>query len=205
MKKKIVLLGFLIITYFSNAQETTLDKISKETCEYLSSIDLKKLSSGDRNAELGFYIIKLYNKYESALKKEGIVMDLSKGKQGGAAFGEKVGMNMIKFCPDVLIALASEEGIQDYKEEAPEKSLAVEGKIKKVSGNELYVIEVKETSGMTQKLLWLSNFEGSDQLLALGKKRRGKSVRIFYENIEYFSPKLQEYIIRKKVLKVEFL
>ena len=200
MKKKILLLCLAFTGLISFAQETTLDKISKETCEYLSALDLKTLSSKEKNMELGLYIIKLYTKYEAKLKEEGIFMDLTKGKQGGAEFGEKIGVNMIKFCPDVLIALASE----DAKSEEV-TSAYLEGTIKKISGEELYTVEIKDTTGKTQKLIWLNNFEGSDELIELEKKAKGKSVKVSYENIEYFSPKLKEYIVRKKITKVEFL
>ncbi|WP_442267094.1 hypothetical protein ACSIGC_05175 [Tenacibaculum sp. ZS6-P6] len=206
MKKKILLLGVLFLTLITNAQESALDKISKETCEYLTKINNMNLSGNQKSTELGLYMVKLYSKYKEDLKEEGIVVDFSRGKEGGAEFGKKIGMNMVNFCPDVLIALANEEDGKEEKDEDNFSELSfLEGEIKKISGEELYVIEIKDTLGKTQKFLWLNNFEGSDELIELGKKSKGKKVKIFYEDIEYFSPKLQEYIVRKKVSKVEFL
>ena len=201
MKKKILVIGVALLTFIVNAQEATLDKIAKETCEYLNEVDFKSLSSKDLEIKLGIQIIKLYSKYEKELKSEGLEFELNEDQKGIEKYAEKVAFSMIKFCPEVLAAFANNE--EDVKDTV--SLLYFEGEIKKISGEELYVIEIKDTLGKTQKFLWLNNFEGSDELLELGKKAKGKKVKVFYEDIEYFSPKLQEYIVRKKVSKVEFL
>ncbi|SNR15083.1 hypothetical protein [Tenacibaculum jejuense] len=202
MKKKILLLGVVFFTLILSAQEATLDKIAKETCEYLNEVDFKSLSKKDLEIKLGIQIIKLYSKYEKELKSEGLEFELNEDQKGIESYAEKVAFSMIKFCPEVLAAFA-DDGEDEMQEVA--SILYLEGEIKKISGEELYVIEIKDTSGKTQKFLWLNNFEGSDELIELDKKVKGKKVKIFYEDVEYFSPKLKEYIVRKKVSKVEFL
>ena len=202
MKKKILLLGVVLFTLILSAQEATLDKIAKETCEYLNEVDFKSLSKKDLEIKLGIQIIKLYSKYEKELKSEGLEFELNEDQKGIESYAEKVAFSMIKFCPEVLAAFADDG--EDEMEEV-ESILYLEGEIKKISGEELYVIEIKDISGKTQKFLWLNNFEGSDELIELDKKVKGKKVKIFYEDVEYFSPKLKEYIVRKKVSKVEFL
>ena len=41
--------------------------------------------------------------------------------------------------------------------------------------------------------------------IELGKEVKGVKVGITYTNLEYFSPKLKEYIVRKKITRLEFL
>lgn len=205
MLKKTLVIVCLICFGVSNAQETTLDKVSKDICEYLTSLDYKSLSKTELKTHIGLQLVELYNKYKIELNKEGITFDISKGKEEGLAFGKKVGMNMVKHCPAVLLTMAgSKSGSKVVKSEPTEKPFK-EGKLKNISGEDLYIIEMKDIDGKNQKFIWLSNFEGSDELIDLGKKSKGKKVRIYYDNIEFFSPKLKEYIVRNKVTKLEFL
>lgn len=200
--KKIVILSILFFVSITSAQESVLDKISKETCEYLESNDISNLSAEEKQAKLGLKILSLYNKYEKELNKEGLVLDLSGGEEAGYEFGEKVGMNMVQFCPKALMSLVG----GDLEEENYEKEQSyVDGEVKKITGEDLYMVELKDTQGKIQKFIWLSNFEGADALLDYSKALKNKEVRVFYEAMEIFSPKLKDYIIRNKIVKLEIL
>lgn len=205
MKKLLILVTLFFVGITVAQESSTLDKISKETCEYLQSNDISSLSSSEKQVKLGLKILSLYNKYEKELNKEGMILDLTAGEEAGYEFGEKVGINMIKFCPEVLMSLASDELDVDIDSLLEDETSYVDGKIKKISGDELYVVELKSTDGKTQKFIWLSNFEGSDTLLDYEEELKNKEVRLFFEAIEMFSPKLEEYIIRNKIVKLEIL
>ena len=203
MIKKITSLLFVLLSFgLLNAQDSAMDKMAMEICEYFTKNEqeFKNMSTDDLTAKLGVQMVQSYLKYQDDLAKEGIKFDLTKGRAEGEKMGAKVGVSMIKFCPDVLMAIAGDE---DYEEEATESYL--EGTLKKVTGDDLYVVEVKDTDGKTQKFVWLTNFEGSDKLIELGKEVKGVKVGITYTNLEYFSPKLKEYIVRKKITRLEFL
>lgn len=203
MNKKITSLLFALLSFgLLNAQDSAMDKMAMEICEYFTKNEqeFKNMSTDDLTAKLGVQMVQSYLKYQDDLAKEGIKFDLTKGRAEGEKMGAKVGVSMIKFCPDVLMAIAGDE---DYEEEATESYL--EGTLKKVTGDDLYVVEVKDTDGKTQKFVWLTNFEGSDKLIELGKEVKGVKVGITYTNLEYFSPKLKEYIVRKKITRLEFL
>lgn len=203
MTKKITSLLFALLSFgLLNAQDSAMDKMAMEICEYFTKNEqeFKNMSTDDLTAKLGVQMVQSYLKYQDDLAKEGIKFDLTKGRAEGEKMGAKVGVSMIKFCPDVLMAIAGDE---DYEEEATESYL--EGTLKKVTGDDLYVVEVKDTDGKTQKFVWLTNFEGSDKLIELGKEVKGVKVGITYTNLEYFSPKLKEYIVRKKITRLEFL
>ena len=203
MTKKITSLLFVLLSFgLLNAQDSAMDKMAMEICEYFTKNEqeFKNMSTDDLTAKLGVQMVQSYLKYQDDLAKEGIKFDLTKGRAEGEKMGAKVGVSMIKFCPDVLMAIAGDE---DYEEEATESYL--EGTLKKVTGDDLYVVEVKDTDGKTQKFVWLTNFEGSDKLIELGKEVKGVKVGITYTNLEYFSPKLKEHIVRKKITRLEFL
>lgn len=203
MNKKITSLLFALLSFgLLNAQDSAMDKMAMEICEYFTKNEqeFKNMSTDDLTAKLGVQMVQSYLKYQDDLAKEGIKFDLTKGRAEGEKMGAKVGVSMIKFCPDVLMAIAGDE---DYEDETTESYL--EGTLKKVTGDDLYVVEVKDTDGKTQKFVWLTNFEGSDKLIELGKEVKGVKVGITYTNLEYFSPKLKEYIVRKKITRLEFL
>ena len=203
MNKKIASLLFALLSFgLLNAQDSAMDKMAMEICEYFTKNEqeFKNMSTDDLTAKLGVQMVQSYLKYQDDLAKEGIKFDLTKGRAEGEKMGAKVGVSMIKFCPDVLMAIAGDE---DYEDETTESYL--EGTLKKVTGDDLYVVEVKDTDGKTQKFVWLTNFEGSDKLIELGKEVKGIKVGVSYTNLEYFSPKLKEYIVRKKITRLEFL
>ena len=205
MKKGIVIL-FLLATSIVSSQEgmSALDKVAKETCEYLNKDEIKALSVSERTMKLGLFIITIYGKYKDGLEKEGIIFDIGQGEDGGRAFGEKVGMNMIKFCPEALMALAGKNVKEVEVDETVLEGNYIEGKIISIKGEDILVLTVKDTSGKTQKFLWLENFKGSDKLIEARKVKKIK-VKVSYKNIEVYSPKLKEYIIRKQITEIEYL
>ncbi|MFY7671561.1 hypothetical protein ACOSP6_10805 [Tenacibaculum sp. MEBiC06402] len=205
MSKKIILLLISLLS-FGNiiSQESALDKMSMDICNYFSKNqkEFKGMSTSDLTAKLGVQMVQTYLKYKDELAKEGIEYDLTKGRAEGEKLGAKVGMSMVKFCPDVLLAIAGDEDFEDEDEVA---ELYLEGTLKKISGDDLYMVELKDSDGKTQKFVWLTNFEGSDKLIELDKDVKGVKVGVSYTNLEYFSPKLKEYIVRKKITRLEFL
>jgi hypothetical protein len=209
--KRILLLTLLLASITLSSQTKILDKIAKETCEYLQKDEIKKLSGQEKTMKLGVFILTMYSKYQKKLKKEGISLDLSKGEEGGREFGEKVGLAMVQFCPDVLMAFAAEgDGDDDVDiegviEELPESSTyKVEGTIVGVHGEEFSSVTITDVNGKTQKFVWISNFKGSDKLI-IGNNIEGLKVEVSYKNIECYSPQLKEYISRKQITEIKYL
>lgn len=205
--RKIVLLVFTIFCILNvDAQETTLDKVSLEICEYFEANkeEMDKMSYDEKVANFGLKMMESYIDHKDELEKEGIKFDLSKGGSEGEKIGELIGLNMVKHCPAFILALG-EEYIENDESFEGNDAEVIKGKIKKITGEDLYVLEIKDTEGKTQKFVWLTNFEGSDELIELEDKSKGKKVEVSYKNIEFFSPKLKEYIVKKTITKLEFL
>ena len=212
MKLKIAMAFFLLISLSVSSQEkeNIIDKVAKETCEYLSSEDVKGLSGEALTMKMGIKIFALYGKYTKELNAAGVVFDINNPEESGSKLGERIGMNMIKFCPDVLMALAENEGFyeddenDDTKKEETLELKYFEGDVKKIEGDEILTLVIKDTSGKTQKFIWLENFKGSDKLIETEKVKQLK-VKVFYKDLEVYSPKLKEYVVRKQITKIDYL
>ncbi len=202
--KHIIILLILITSFNVKAQETTLDLIAQATCDYLQSDEVVNLSGSQRTTKLGIFIIKQYNKHKEALILEGIELDFS-NKDEARAFGEKVGMNMVKFCADELVALASGDE-EDVEIASVNNNQYFVGEVIAINGTEFSFIQIKASNGITQKFLWLSNFIGSERLISeTSEAIVGTKVNVTYKNTECYSPKLKEYIIRKEIVEIEYL
>ena len=204
MKKNIFLLLLTLISFKITAQEviTTLDKIANETCIYVTENkeEFSTLNSQQRLSKLGIKMLSICQKYQDDLKKEGIAIDLT-DNDSSEKLGEKVGLTMVKYCPEVLMMLA--EDIEEEDEEANFQFM-IEGELQSVSGDELSIITLKDISGKMQKFVWLENFSGSEKIIN-SESINGLKVSVLYENIEIYSPQLKEYIVRKKITKIEYL
>jgi hypothetical protein len=210
---KIALILLLMITSMVTSQEKEdiIDKVAKETCEYLSSDEVKGLSGEPLAMKMGIKIFQLYGQYTKELNEAGVVFDSSNAEESGRKLGEKVGLNMVKFCPEVLMALADSQGLLDETDntEMIDKSTFLEDKsingvIKKMEGDDIVTLVVKDESGKTQKFLWLENFSGSDKLIEAKKVNKLK-VMVYYKSIEVYSPKLKEYVVKKQITRIDYL
>lgn len=203
MKNIILYFIFVVISTKMIAQDSMLDIVAKQTCEYLESEEMKSISNANKQEKLGLFIINKYNENVDKFKEEGLEIDFTDGSNSGRQFGEKVGMNMAKFCPETLIALAG-----DIKKD-PEETIdnfVIEGNITKIIGDDFSTVVLKDTQGKTQKFIWLQNFSGSDKLMDFKEvSKKTPKVELFYRNIECFSPKLKDYIIRKEIIEIKFL
>lgn len=202
MKNLLLILFIFLLPFQIFSQESILDKIALETCEYLENDGLKNIDSNKKTEKLGLFIISLYNQYQDELLKEGFEINFTNDSDTGRAFGEKVGVHMVKFCPDALISLAKDFDNEEVKID----SYNITGKLIDVKGDEFSIVSIKDEDGKVQKFLWLQNFKGSDELIdKLNKTSKSPSVQITYKNLECYSPQLKEYIIRKEILEMSFI
>lgn len=202
--KNILTVLFFFVAINLSAQESTLDKVAKETCEYLNSDDIRDLSKKDKMMKFGVFMFTKYSEYQKEFEAEGIVLDLSKGEESGREFGEKIGISMVKFCPDVLMEFANNVDPDITENAYEDDKYTIEGDIVTIKGDEFSTIVVKDHSGRLQKFLWLENFKGSEKLIG-NSSIKGLNVEITYQNFECYSPQLEDYVIRKKVIAISYL
>lgn len=199
MKYLIFCSVFLILTY-GQSQESAIDKIAQKTCDYMDSDEMANLDKSEKTAKLGVFIISQYSEYKEELAKEGIEIDFSE-ENSSRKFGEKVGFAMVDVCPNTLIALADTENLKEKDDGA---HLSFTGNIISVKGEDFSFVQVKNSEGIVQNFLWLSNFKGSERLIS-NNLAIGAEVKVKYKNTECFSPKLKEYINRKEIVEIEYL
>lgn len=200
------MLLFVTMISFSQEKESALDKISKLTCDYINSDKFKKLNTSDKTANLGVFIISNYSKFKKELAAEGLEFDFTSDKDGGRKFGEKVGVNMVRFCPEALIALSklADEDDDEVEEEEVEPTYFVTGELVKITGKDYSVVYLRNKNDETLKFVWLGNFTGSNKLIYT-KKVKGLKVKLQYRNLEWYAPKLKEYITKKEIIGIEYL
>ncbi|GGK28186.1 hypothetical protein GCM10007962_23070 [Yeosuana aromativorans] len=197
MKHLVFCLTFLVLSY-GQSQESAIDKIAQKTCEYMNSDEMTNLDKSQKTAKLGVFIIGQYGEYKEELAKEGIEIDFSE-ENSSRKFGEKVGFAMVDVCPNTLIALAETDNLNGN-----EAYLSFAGNLVSVTGEDFSFVQVKNSEGIVQNFLWLSNFKGSERLIS-DNSVIGTEVKIKYKNTECFSPKLKEYINRKEIVEIEYL
>lgn len=198
--KNLIIGTLLLLPLLTMAQETIFERAARETCEYINGEEFKNTSSEELTTKLGVFIIKFYGDNKEEFKKEGYELDFSKGRDAGVEFGEKVGIEMVSYCPEALIKLSESEAFDD--EEADE--FYITGELNKIEGDEFSTIVILDSDNKRQKFLWLGNFEGSEKLIDY-ESIKGMSVKVTYKNTECYSPKLKEYIIRKEIVEIEYL
>lgn len=203
MKIKILTLLLLVgVGAKSFSQDgSAMNKIAQKTCEYMAGEDLNGLTSNEKTVKLGVFMLKEYTLYEEELNKEGIDIDFE-DQSSSEDFGQKIGFIMMNICPETLISLA--EGNNVVSQRKQENILSFTGKIKSITGDDFSFIQVEDNNGIVKSFLWLSNFKGSEKLIT-GDSVIGTQVKIKYKNTECFSPKLQEYIIRKEIVEIAYL
>jgi len=182
------------------SQESIMDKVALATCEYLHKDEIKSLPSDKMTVKLGLFMLSYYSDNEKEFEKAGITVDWNSEKSG-EEFGQKIGIKMAGVCPETLMLLAGEVSTDDVDNF---ESFVVEGELKSITGQEFSYVNMKDSSGKSQKFLWLSNFIGSDNLID-NDEVKGIKVSVTYKNTECYSPKLKEYIIVKEIIEIEYL
>lgn len=198
------LLGAMMLLAQPVLAQDVLDILAGNACECISKKDTDQMSMEDLQMQLSMCLMESVGKNQEAFTREYGELDIS-DQAAMQDFAQKIAMRMVTKCPQVMMKVASTSQGMPQSSETPKTATILEGVFQGVSGSEMAVIEIKEANGRTQKLLWMSYFQGSDQLISNPASLKGKAVTVEYETIEVYSPKAKEYFDRKKItsLKVQ--
>jgi hypothetical protein len=193
----LLLLFTLIIGAISWGQtEKEIEKVADGTCECLKgkSNELKELSSSELQMELGLCML-------AAMGSEGVdIDDISAGNM--EAFGEKVGFQMAFSCPDFMAMIGQmieedpelvEEFMDDSDSEYYFGYASSAGSVLSVNTNEFVSLKLNSENGRKETYYWFEHFEGAHLLENDGAAIIGKEVIVEYDEIELYSPKLEDY------------
>ncbi|MFC6996425.1 hypothetical protein [Rufibacter roseus] len=168
-----------------------LDAIAQKSCDCFS----KALKEKDGNKEavtmqIGLCMMKAAQPYNAQLKKDHGI-DLLGGKDmnsEGEKLGRIVGMKMLSFCPDVLVAVSEFNG----GDEEAEPIKTFEGEVVSIQDQQFVVFTVKDSNGKTNNFLWLTYFQSTPTLTDNYRKILNKQVSITYQEMELYDPRIKE-------------
>lgn len=192
---------FSSVITFSQSDEL-LNIMAKETC---SCVDNKKLNfetidENDMIMELGFCILSSYNLHKSKISEDNVISsgDSKKMKE----LGEKIGLKMLEFCPEVIMAIGkkkldSQEDEED--EEFVDDNSVSFGIVKEISKKDYLTLVTKESSGKVNEFILLSNFENA-YLLTDSILKIKDNIEVTYYEIELYDLKLKKFITKKIIV-----
>lgn len=179
-----------------SAQDDMYDLLGQATCECL---DGEEITASNIEDKMSTCIMLAMTKNPDALDQ----INLS-DENSATKFGEQVALKMAKYCPNALLSIANSDIGSEVEDETVLPTGTLEGKILGFSGSDFKTLLVK-SNGRKKKLLWLYPFDGDQKLLSLGKKAKGKKVKVKFQPMDVYSQKEKEYTPRKVIVGIEFL
>jgi len=203
MKLKPILYALILtLPFVANAQESTLDKVTLETCACMSTKDVSNMERSIFEQELGLCMLSSAAPYMDILEKEeGISTD---DQASLSKLGEKVGSRLAAKCPDLLqkmMELYADEGAIETQTEV---FLQEEGVFSSISQGQFANVLFKGADGKTRAYLWLETFEGSEILQGDGKLLAGKKAVITFQERSFFDPKSGGYQAQKVIKEISW-
>lgn len=196
--KSIYFIALFLITITVNAQtkEELFESFANETCECILEEKLDSMTKDEVKRALGLCMLDGYEKEKEKFLNYGVKFD---SYESGIKLGKLVGVEMALICPEVFKVFIDDKDAAE--EEEPIKFFT--GTIKSISGDDFNYVYLEDENNKTHKFLWLRNFEGSSRLMENSKLK--SKVIIYFENIECFIPKMNDYYSLKEITKIEFL
>lgn len=199
--RKILLLAVSLTGSYSLAQsDAVLDILAKESCECIKNknIDLSKPDPESIKKEFGICVLQSYSRNSEAFGKEH-PLDVG-NREAMVKLGEQVGMKMLGFCPEVLMALAG-----DDEEEATTTEVVyqqIEGQVSEIRTDQFVTLVVRDKNGRNYNFLMLDYFETASLFTNNQIKKNDKLV-VSYSEVELYDPKAKEFRYFKVITGLE--
>lgn len=202
--RKIILL-FVLITSSAYSQDAIIDIVAKETCECMSAkkTDLTKVNVEDLQMDLGICMLKSYSEHSKDFDESSKINITDEEEMG--AFGEKIAMKMINYCPDFIIELGKIAIAEDEAaafEEGKKQSASIEGVITEIKYDQFVTISVKDKNNRIHNLLLLNYFDTAS-LFTNGDVKKGTSVVISYSDTELYDSTSKDFRFYKVISGLE--
>lgn len=179
-------MGLLVLNV--HAQDY-MDDIAKKSCDCVGKVS-STLIGNEFNMALGVCIIDAAMPYKKQLKKD-FGVDMDRIDVEGEKLGSIIGVRMVTFCPDAMLAITSksEENVGTAEGNA-EITLGVVTKIEK---DFFVVFHIKDENGKTNKYYWIAQVESDLDLVAEYDGLVGKKLEVYYRAENMFDPRIGEY------------
>lgn len=189
--KNLLTILFLLVGQVCFAQDDIYKTVAQETCDCISKQNLEGQAKNQVQAALGLCMLE-------SIQKNKVEVEIS-DTEAMKAFGQKVGVLMAPICPAVFKLFMKEAA----DEKADQKIFSLDGKIKSIEEDTFLYLVLKESSGNEHRLLWFSNFEGSDGFVTNPKTLVGKNVSLKYRSIQGYVPKAKGYMSLKELVALK--
>ncbi|CAM3534836.1 hypothetical protein FLGE108171_02000 [Flavobacterium gelidilacus] len=198
MNTKINLFSIIIFFFSFNSysQQLLIDVIAEETCDCINkkNLNLEESSSNDLAATLTTCMFASYQTNIDKFK-ENEKLNFSDSKQM-RGFGEKVGLSMVKYCPNFIIELGKMKDDFGSDEEEVESYESITGKIKLITSEKYLTIKLVEDSGKTTDFFLLNDFDNSylitDKIL-----KKDDKIEVYFYEIDLYDTKLNKFLPQK--------
>lgn len=204
MKSILLLTAALIIASSNLNAQDYLDKIALETCECAQKIS-PETNTERYMQELGVCMFMAANPYKKQLKKD-FKIDYNNFVADSERLGELVGMRMALHCPDFILELAAKTGMLDEGPELPELSFNefFEGTLSKIDRDQFVTLQARDLTGKSVRFIWLWPVQSPIDPMDDFTKHLNEPIEIFYEQHEFFDPKIGEYRKFNVIVKIKF-
>lgn len=200
MIKNSISLLLVFSSTFTFAQTNVLDSIAKETCECISkkNIDFDNAEHNSYTTELGLCILQSYSLHKNELA-ESEKLDMSQSDKM-EEFGQLIGMRMLNFCPDIIVAIGKNFDKEEQQYDQADKM--VFGRVVSITNKNFLTLKIVETSGKTNEFILVSNFENSFLLIDKVLKTDDRIEVSFYE-ADFYDIKLNKFITQKIITDIK--
>lgn len=189
MKKIILLPALMLLLVFTAQAQTYMDDIAKKSCDCVAKVN-PDLKGNEFNMALGVCIIDAAMPYKKQLKKD-FGLDMDRIDVEGEKLGSIIGVRMVSFCPDAMLAITSKS--EEDVETAEGNAEITLGVVTKVEKDFFVVFHVKDEAGKTSKYYWISQVDTDFDLTAEYTSLVGKKVELYYNGENLFDPRIAEY------------
>lgn len=191
MKKITNLVLLLIILGNGLYAQDKYDKLAENTCECMKGTNIDNISQSDFELKLGLCIL-------GEAAKLGIKIDAN-SESSMSKLGANVGAKMVVICPDLFAIMLKDNSTEkSFTEEVVEQTVII-GTITKIVKEDLMYVYIEDESGKTHKCILLENFTGAQKLIDNSTEMLNKKVEFRYEFVEYYLPRLGEFLSMKKL------
>lgn len=181
----------------ASAQDV-METMAKEACDCIAAknLDIQNLSAEKLQTEFGICALQSYGKHKEAYDK------ISPSDIGNAdsmrKLGERIAMQMLGVCPDIVLSLAKDS----ETEEPPVVALTIEGTIIEFVTEQFVTIKVKDKNQRLHNFIILDYFDTAS-LYTDGLIKKKDNVIVSYSEIELYDAKTKEFRYYKVVSGLE--
>jgi hypothetical protein len=185
--KKILFFVLLFLPGIVFSQDY-MDDIAEKSCLCLSEIP-DTLEEQRYLMEIGLCMIHASMPYKKQIKKD-YKINLDRIDIEGEKLGSIIGLRMASFCPMALLKMSERNTVE---KEPVSEGKSLQGVVSKIEKDYFVIISLRDDTGKTTKLYWLTFVDSNLELEDEYDQIVGKSVEISYESKEFFDPKIGQY------------